>query len=150
MAKYIFLLLFNNILFELNDVLPLEENGLGRVGQLKEECTLTQFADKVKSVLKLDFVRICGDKDKIIKTVALGSGACSDCIPSAIEKNADVMVTGDTKYHNILDAVADGISVIDAGHYGTEIIVCDIFESILSPLGLEVIKTKSKDVYFCR
>lgn len=133
-------------IFDLENAEFLEENGLGRIGQIKNPCSLGEFCKRVKSVLKLDFVRFCGDENKIIKTVAIGSGACSDAIPQAIEKGADVMITGDTKYHNMLDFSKD-IAVIDAGHYGTEIVVCDIFESLLKDCGLELVRTLAVDVY---
>lgn len=125
---------------------PLEENGLGRIGGLKEEVTLTQLCEMVKSELNLDFVRFCGEENKPVKTVAIGSGACADSIPVAIEKGADVMITGDTKYHNMLE-VCDDISIIDAGHYGTEIVVCRIFSQLLKDLPVEIISTQSADVY---
>ena len=38
----------------------------------------------------------------------------------ALAAGADVYVTGDVDYHSAIDAVAQGIAVIDAGHYGTE------------------------------
>ena len=133
-------------LLNLEDALPLEENGLGRIGRLKEAVSLSDFANTVKAALNLDFVRVCGNESRKIKTVAIGSGACSDSIPYAIEKNADAMITGDTKYHNMLDFSKD-IAIIDAGHYGTEIVVCDIFEKLLNSCPVEVIRTKSTDVY---
>ena len=133
-------------IFDLENTEYLEENGLGRIGKLKNPCTLSEFCKKVKSVLNLDFVRFCGDEEKIIKTVAIGSGACSDAISKAIEKGADVMITGDTKYHNMLDFSKE-IAVIDAGHYGTEIVVCDIFEKLLKDCGLELVRTNAVDVY---
>lgn len=133
-------------LFELENAEALEENGLGRVGTLKKECTLTELCSLVKALLNLDFVRFCGEGQKIVKTVAIGSGACSDSIPFAIEKGADVMITGDTKYHSLLD-FKDKIAVIDAGHYGTEIVVCDIFKNLLSDKPVEVVYTKSTDIY---
>ena len=37
-------------------------------------------------------------------------------------KGADVLVTGDIGHHDGLDAVEQGLAVIDAGHYGTEYI----------------------------
>lgn len=130
----------------LTDAEPLEESGLGRIGTLKKECTLSEFSKLLKEALNLDFVRVCGDEIKKIKTVAIGSGACSDSIPYAIQKGADVMVTGDTKYHNMLDFSKD-IAIIDAGHYGTEIVICDIFEKLLTVCPIEIIRTKSMDVY---
>lgn len=133
-------------ILELENAVPLEENGLGRVGQLKTACRLNEFCQKVKACLKLDFVRFCGEEDKLIKTVAIGSGACSDSIPDAIKAGADVMITGDTKYHNMLDFSKE-IAVIDVGHFGSEIVVCDIFQKLLSECDAELIRTKSKDVY---
>ena len=118
-------------IFELTDAEPVEENGLGRIGNLKKEITLEEFAKIVKERLNTPFVRVCGDIKSNIKRVAVGSGACSDIIPVAIEKGADVMVTGDTKYHNMMSSCEMGINIIDAGHYPTEIIVMDIFEELL-------------------
>ena len=61
------------------------------------------------------------DKDKdYIKKVAVSSGAGKFSLPDAIEKGADVLVTGDVDYHTGVDAPMLGIAVIDAGHYGTE------------------------------
>ena len=38
----------------------------------------------------------------------------------ALEKNADVLVSGDIGHHEGIDAVAQGLAIIDAGHYGLE------------------------------
>ena len=135
-------------LLQIENAEPLEESGLGRIGTLCTERSLSDFAEDVKKALGLEFVRVCGDRKKMIKTVAIGSGACSESIPFAIEKGADVMITGDTKYHVMLDAVRD-ICIIDAGHFGTEFIVCNIFEKLLENSPVETVKTESKDVYFC-
>ena len=134
-------------LFELSDVENLEDSGLGRIGKLKKEISLSDFAELVKERLSTPFVRIAGDEKRMIKTVAIGSGACSDSIPVAVLKGADVMLTADTKYHEMLNCTACGIAVIDAGHYPTEIIVTDIFECILKPYGFELNKSESKDIY---
>lgn len=135
-------------LLSLENAIPLEENGLGRIGTLSTALTLDELASQVKSALGLDFVRVCGDGQKPVKTVAISSGSGADSIPFAIEKGADVMVTGDTKYRVMLDAVRD-ICIIDAGHYGTEISVCDIFKKLLSDCDIELITSDSRDVYRC-
>ena len=33
---------------------------------------------------------------------------------------ADVLITGDIDHHDGIDAVAKGLNIIDAGHYGIE------------------------------
>ena len=51
------------------------------------------------------------------------------------------------KYHNTIDSTEMGIAVIDAGHYPTETIVMDIFESILKDTDLELVRSKNKDIF---
>lgn len=124
----------------------IEGCGLGRVGDI-EYTTLGEFARKVKDELNTPFVRVCGDINKKIRKAAVGSGSCSDIIPDAIKMGADVMVTADMKYHNSIDSVENGICIIDAGHYPTEIFVTEIFEKILENYDVEIIKSTEKDIF---
>ena len=124
-----------------------ESAGLGRIGKLKTPVIFEVFANHCKNVLKTPFLRVSGKFDKEIRTVAVASGSCSEIIPLAIAKGADVIVTGDMKYHNMIDMTELGICIIDAGHYPTEICVMDIFEDILKDTGLEIIKSKNKDIF---
>ncbi len=96
------------------------EYGFGRIGQLKEPLTLAAFADRVKQQYRLPGIRVYGDPDRIIQTAAVASGSGKSSIPDAIQKGADVIVTGDADYHTAIDANAQGLALIDAGHYGTE------------------------------
>ena len=52
-------------------------------------------------------------------------------IPKAAFAGADVLVTGDVKYHEGQDAVAAGIAVIDAGHFATEVPVVEYLKRYL-------------------
>ena len=56
------------------------------------------------------------------------------------EKGAQVLITGDMGHHDGLDLMEDGLSLIDAGHYGLEHIFVDAVAEALSKagLGLEV------------
>ncbi|MBR4720955.1 MAG: Nif3-like dinuclear metal center hexameric protein [Clostridia bacterium] len=134
-------------LFGLCDVENLEENGLGRIGNLKAPMSFADFAILTKKTLKTPFVRVCGDKTAYVSRVAVASGASSDSIPTAIEKGADVIVTGDMKYHDMINYSEMGIFIVDAGHYPTEIAVIDIFENILKDCGLNLIKSKNPDIF---
>lgn len=121
--------------------------GLGRYGKLKEEMTLAEFAASVKEELRTPFVRVCGDPDTVIRTAAVGGGACDDLIPEANANGADVMVTADMKYHISSDSVESGICVIDAGHYPTEAFVIDIFTDLFKDTDIEIIRSTEKDVF---
>ena len=52
-------------------------------------------------------------------------------ISDVLAKGADVYVTGDIDHHTGIDAVASGLAIIDAGHYGTEYIFMDAMKKKL-------------------
>ena len=58
-----------------------------------------------------------------------------------------MLVTADLKYHISADATEMGIALIDAGHYPTEVFVCEIFEELLKDTGIEIVKSKNEDVF---
>ena len=134
-------------LFEISDAEPLEENGLGRIGNLASPVSLAEFAEKTKRILNTPFIRFCGDSSAKTERVAIASGACADSIPTAFEKGADVIVTADMKYHDMVNYSELGISIIDAGHYPTEIIVTDIFYGLLKDTGVRLIKSQIPDIF---
>lgn len=94
------------------------------IGELRQEMGIEEFANRVKTSLNCKGLRFTRTKDKI-KTVAICSGSGGDYVSLAKDYNADVLLTGEIKHHQILDANALGISVIDAGHFKTEDIVIE-------------------------
>ncbi len=102
--------------------------GLGRIGRLEKEMRLSELAEKVRDVMKLDAVRVYGDPERIVSKTGVSSGAGKSAVPDAIEKGADVLITGDLDYHTAIDANAQGLAMIDAGHYGTEHIYISYME----------------------
>ena len=116
--------------------------GFGRVGALPIEKSLGEFAEHVRNTLDVRFPKLAGNPETRVKTVALCSGGGSSLYRDAAKAGADVFVTGDTKHHEILDANALGLAVIDAGHFETEkpgmVALADKLENELSRLGLEI------------
>ncbi|MEE1114588.1 MAG: Nif3-like dinuclear metal center hexameric protein [Eubacterium sp.] len=106
--------------------------GIGRVGYLPIEMTLSETAEYVRKKLKLPTVRcyglhedangdIIGDEEaEKISRVAICGGSGKSVVSRAIEEGAQVLITGDIDYHTAIDALAQGLHIIDAGHYGTE------------------------------
>jgi len=101
------------------------EQGLGRIGVLDEETTVGAFAGKVKERLGLAGVRFVGDGGHVVRKVALCGGSGMSLLRDAQRQGADVLVTGDVKYHEAREAEALGVAVIDGGHFGTEVIMVD-------------------------
>lgn len=93
-------------------------NGYLVVGDLKREMSIDDFAQFVSDTLDCHGLRYT-DTDKLIKRVCVAGGACSEFMQDAMD-NADCFVTGDLKYHEMLDASEKGFAVISAGHFETE------------------------------
>lgn len=87
-------------------------------GELESEMSIDDFAQYVGETLESKGLRYT-DTEKMIKTVAVGGGACSEYIDAAM-KVSDCFLTGDLKYHEMLDASEQGFAVISAGHFETE------------------------------
>lgn len=100
-------------------------NGYGylRCG-LVPETSLPDFAALVKRTLSCSGARFANG-GKPVHKVAVGGGACGDEMASAAAAGCDTFVTADIKYHQFRDAAAMGMNLIDAGHFETEVPICD-------------------------
>lgn len=99
-----------------------KKEGIGRVGDLPKPMTLEECCVYVKHKLNLGSLKVFGDMDREVSRLAVSPGLGKSAIPEALKKGADVLVTGDIGHHDGIDAVEQGLAVIDAGHYGTEYI----------------------------
>ncbi len=133
----------------LADTVPLEvtcveegaPQGIGRVGSLKEPVSLAACCAQVKRAFSLAQVSVFGDLQKQVKRVAICPGAGKSDAGEAIKAGADVYITGDIDHHTGIDALACGMAVIDAGHYGIEQIFVPYMRQYLEQKapGLEVV-----------
>lgn len=98
---------------------PEKNFGLLRHGYVTEQ-PLTNFLNHVKSSLNCDGLRYVDGK-KPVHHVAVGGGACGDCINDAIAAGCDTFITSDIKYNQFHTASWLGINLIDAGHFHTEV-----------------------------
>lgn len=96
--------------------------GIGRIGNLSVPISLRQCCAYVKECLGLENLKVFGDMEHQIKKLAISPGSGKSAVAPALLKGADVLVTGDIGHHDGLDAIEQGLCVIDAGHYGTEYI----------------------------
>lgn len=99
--------------------------GIGRIGCLAKEQALPGFAAFVKEALGSNGVRYV-DGGRPVLRVAVGGGSCSDMMENALAHECDTFVTADVKYDGFLDAKAQGLNLIDAGHFPTENVVCPV------------------------
>lgn len=107
------------------------EEGFGRVGKLPQAMTLRECGEYVKEIFGLETVKIFGNLEDKVSLAAVSPGSGKSMVESSVKSGADVLISGDFGHHDGIDAVMQGLSVIDAGHYGLEhIFICQMSEFI--------------------
>ncbi|MCW7755190.1 Nif3-like dinuclear metal center hexameric protein [Desulfobotulus sp. H1] len=118
------------------DIIPAGEipgkEGLGRIGRIDRAISLKNFACEVKKALMLSHVRTVGNPEAMLERVALCTGSGGGMIKDAIAMGADVLLTGDIKYHEAMEALEHGLCLVDAGHFGTERMMVDLVAEYLT------------------
>ena len=94
--------------------------GAGRVGSLPDPTKLRLFAGEVALLLGTRGVQVAGDPDRPVRRVAIVCGAGDDFLSDAVKAGADVLLTGEARFHRALEAEALGIGLVVAGHHATE------------------------------
>ena len=115
--------------------------GVGTVGNLQKPMTVRELALLIKEQFQIPAVTVYSrDPEQTVTRAAISPGSGKGMAGVAGEKGAQVLITGDMGHHDGLDLMEDGLSLIDAGHYGLEHIFVDAVTEALSKagLGLEV------------
>ena len=89
--------------------------GLGRVGDLARPQVLSQFAADVAAELRLPAVRVSAGPEREVRRVACVPGSGASLIDAAAA-SADILVTGDVKYHEARHAHDLGLGLVDVPH----------------------------------
>jgi dinuclear metal center YbgI/SA1388 family protein len=97
-----------------------DDLGLGRIGRLAQALPLQDYARQIGAALGTDSLRLVGDPQRLISKVACCGGSGASLIFDAQRQGADLLVTGDIKYHDARNALDLGLALVDAGHFATE------------------------------
>lgn len=98
-----------------------KDGGIGRFFSLENPLPFKEYVSFIKEKLLIENVRIVAEnEDKIVRKVAVVNGSGMSFFKKIKKLGADVFITGDIKYHEALDAVEEGLDLIDFGHYESE------------------------------
>lgn len=117
-------------LIGLENVTPFGDEGIGRIGELTECVDAQTLAKRVKDVLGADGVYLA-DACRPCRRVAVLGGNGGDDTEAAIAAGADTYISGELKFHSMTDARDMGVNLIEAGHFFTELPVCQVLVRML-------------------
>lgn len=104
--------------------------GLGVIGDVQPTPKL-EFLRKVKETFKVKCLRYSAQSPQlVVRKVAVCGGSGASLIRDAIAAGADIIITGDVKYHDFTSFGLD-IIIADIGHYESELCTKAIFSRII-------------------
>lgn len=115
---------------------PMESNGreygIGRIYKLDESLSIEKLSNLLKEKLNLNSIDVVRPKEeREIKKISLVSGAGASYWRKAKKLGAQVLITGDVKYHEAMDAREENFALIDVGHFESEWIFSNLLENLL-------------------
>lgn len=117
------------------DIIPIKNQwdnvGAGIIGELPLPIDETSFLHHIKKTFHLSVLKHSPLQNKPIKKVALCGGAGASLIKQAVNKEADIFITGEIKYHDYFDYESQ-ILLVDIGHYESEQYTKEIFYDIIT------------------
>lgn len=94
--------------------------GSGRCGKFASPLRLSEVASRLKSFLKIAGLHAVGPSDVLISTAAVACGSGGSFLEHAIRQDVDLLITGEASFHTCLEAEANGVHLLLAGHFASE------------------------------
>lgn len=109
----------------ITEVTPLADTGddraLGLIGALAQPTPLMAVFTTIRDTMPSPLARLCAKQpNTLVQHIASVGGSGASLMGAAISAGADLLITGDVSHHDALDALTQGLAIIDAGHHPTE------------------------------
>ncbi len=105
--------------------------GEGLIGTLEKAEDEELFMQRIKQTFDVECLMHNKLRGRVVKRVALCGGSGAFLLPRAIEKDADVFITGEMSYHHYFGHEND-LLLIALGHYQSEQFTKDLFVKLIS------------------
>ena len=76
--------------------------------------------ERVKNFLASSDFKWWDRDEQVVSRVAIVCGSGGSFLEAAIERSCDCLITGETNYHNCLEAAARGMAMVLPGHFASE------------------------------
>jgi dinuclear metal center YbgI/SA1388 family protein len=88
---------------------------MGMLSRVVEPLTLGELAQLSADVFGIT-PRVWGDRSARIELVGTATGSAGSLVGDALATGAHALVAGEVRYHDALDAVEAGLSIVELGH----------------------------------
>ncbi|MGM0651594.1 MAG: Nif3-like dinuclear metal center hexameric protein [Bacillota bacterium] len=106
------------------DLYPLDLEGkaigLGLIIDLEETVGVEEIVRLCRERINANCLRYWTGSQDRFKRIAICGGSGGSLIDHALQKGADIFISGDFRYHDLKNAESSNLALIDAGHDATE------------------------------
>lgn len=110
----------------LRDIRPLRISdqgtniGAGRCGTFPRPMAKDEFLKGVREVVGADFLEFAWSGPEYVRTVAVACGSAAEFLDDAVREGCEVFVTGEARFHAVLESQSHGVSLVLTGHFPSE------------------------------
>lgn len=108
-----------DVLASLFSLQNIRGEGFLRLGELSASLPAEALQSTASGLLHAP-VRLYGDPDTLVSRLAVGAGAYDEGFQEAFALGAQALLTGEVRHHNAITAAAQGMVLLEGGHYATE------------------------------
>lgn len=111
------------------------DSGVGLIGELENPWTEERFLEEVRSWADVKQVVHSSLKGNMIRRIGICSGAGGSLLLQAKKAGCEVLLTGEARYNDFLDASGyekGGILLVTIGHFESETVAREIFLRTIS------------------
>ena len=95
-------------------------SGAGRFGVLEKPTDRHEFLPKVAMTVQTRSLEVCWHENQPVQQVAVACGAAAEFLEDATRAGCDTFLTGEARFHSVLEAQSRGINLILTGHFASE------------------------------
>jgi dinuclear metal center YbgI/SA1388 family protein len=104
--------------------------GTGKFSTMHEFISADELARKCKKALNSPALRYTNG-GKFVNRVGVCPGSGGKILEAAMEKGCHALIAGEVKYSDMVKALNLGMTLIEAGHFQTEIVFCEFLKKKL-------------------
>lgn len=108
--------------------------GSGIYGTLSKPLSLKSLLPSLKKLFGNAPFRLAESKQKKIKFLGICTGSGASLLNRAISLKLDLFITGDVKYHNAVEALRHNLTLMDVGHFHSEIASVSLLKNLFQKI----------------
>lgn len=119
--------------------------GIGAMGTSPKALSKTYVIKALKRLFKCKNIRFTSSNTKSFKKIGICTGSGASFIDRAVQRDLDLFITGDVKYHQAIHAKRYDLTIADVGHFHTENDSIILLKNIFSELFGKKLKLHTYD-----